>query len=129
MVNEATCLAGPFAPRGDNPVKDQEAHNPSIARDEKNKRWCLFYIGRSPIDGPPVTPAYPSGIADIAVTCAPSQAAYSSSEMAARPAMATLRSRVAAKVAAPMPAPPTSGHCKLHATGPKILISGEKKHA
>ena len=68
----ATSPAGPFAPRGDNPVKDQEAHNPSIARDEKNKRWCLFYIGRSPIDGPPATPAYPSGIADIAVTCAPS---------------------------------------------------------
>ena len=68
----ATSPSGPFVPRGDNPVKDQEAHNPSIARDEKNKRWCLYYIGRSPIDGPPVTPAYPSGIADIAVTCAPS---------------------------------------------------------
>jgi hypothetical protein len=69
----ASSPAGPFAPCGtSNPVKNAEAHNPSIAYDAKNQQWCLYYIGRSPIDGPPVTPAYPSGIADIAVTCSDS---------------------------------------------------------
>ena len=70
-LHSATDPRGPFEPIGSNPVKAREAHNPSIAWDPYNKQYCLYYIGRSPIDGPTPTPAYPSGIADIAVTCAP----------------------------------------------------------
>jgi hypothetical protein len=40
----------------------------------RESRYCIYYIGRSPIHAPPVTPAYASGIADIAVTCARSLA-------------------------------------------------------
>jgi len=75
----STSPQGPFTPytplngsSSYNPIKVREAHNPSMGYDAKNKRWCLYYIGRSPIDGLPVTPAYWSGIADIAVTCASS---------------------------------------------------------
>eukprot|EP01052_Picozoa_sp_SAG31_P044579 SAG31_NODE_7827_length_1588_cov_1.549362_2_plen_300_part_01 len=67
----AASPAGPFEPATpvDPIVKPHEAHNPSVAWDPKTEQYCLYYIGRSPIDGPPVTPAYWTGIADIAVTC------------------------------------------------------------
>jgi hypothetical protein len=66
--------AGPFAPSpsGPNPVKPAEAHNPSAAYDPHTQQYCVYYIGRSPVAGQPVTPAYPTGIADIAVTCSKS---------------------------------------------------------
>ena len=70
-LHAAASPQGPFKPTGTNPVKPREAHNPSVAWDHHNKQYCLYYIGRSPIAGPPATPAYPSGIADIAVTCSP----------------------------------------------------------
>lgn len=70
----ATGPAGPFAPSpgGPNPVKPAEAHNPSAAYDPHSKQYCIYYIGRSPVAGQPVTPAYSTGIADIAVTCSKS---------------------------------------------------------
>ena len=69
-LHSASGPAGPFTPVA--LVKPAEAHNPSIAWDPHSKQYCIYYIGRSPVTGPPVTPAYPTGIADIAVTCAPS---------------------------------------------------------
>lgn len=69
-LHSAHSPAGPFTALG--MVKTAEAHNPSVAYDPHSKQYCIYYIGRSPIAGPPETPAYPTGIADIAVTCAPS---------------------------------------------------------
>ena len=73
-LHSAAGPAGPFLPaaKGPNPVKAAEAHNPSTAWDPHSQQYCIYYIGRSPVAGPPVTPAYPSGIADIAVSCAAS---------------------------------------------------------
>ena len=47
-------------------------------------------------------------------------AAYSANEMADIPATATCRSITGANAVAPMPAPSTSGHCKLHAVSPCV---------
>ena len=53
--------------------------------------------------------------------CCPRQAAYSSSKMPAVPTAVTWRSAIIENALAPIPAPPTSGHCKLHAATPCSL--------
>ena len=51
-------------------------------------------------------------------SCGARQDAYCSREMPAMPEIVSRCSAIDANAAAPMPAPPTSGHCRLHAATP-----------